>query len=400
MSQWIRFACGFLLGLMYVSSTSAEETEVQRLLKKLLAAPTIQTEAGFTAKLLVPPGQLYDPLFMRPQGNAVWLNDDGGEEKETGSRLLSLDPQGKITILAGLGKLLPVVGFDIAPEGFGSFGGQIFTLAQAKVKVEGAFANHIIQRVDPTQDYTASVFCPVPSAGTVNTGTSGAGVEARFGPPGSPFANKFYALTAFNNTIYQVTADGQCTPFVTLEGAPFGLVFPADGKSMLVSVSRGGLADMSKGGAIVRVSPDGKVDEKPVATAPTALTGMDFAPEGFGAHAGHLFVAELGSMQSPVPMTQTLPADGKVHRVTPEGQLQRVASGLINPLGVHFVNKKLWVSDVNGDFIGGMRELPDGFLVEIRVAVATARKESRAVARYRSRLTRQCIGERRTLLGP
>jgi hypothetical protein len=351
---------------MCVSSSSAEETEADRLIKKLLAPPTIQTEAGFTAKLLVLPGQLYDPLFMRPQGGVVWLNDDGGEENDKGSRLLSLSTQGKISVLAGLGKLLPVTSFDVAPESFGSFGGQIFTLAQAKVKVDGAFANHIIQRVDPKQQYTASVFCPVPSSGTVNKGVSGAGVDARFGPPGSPFANKFYALTAFNNTIYQVSADGQCTPFVTLDTAPLGLTFPPDGQSMFVSVSRGGVADMSKGGAIVRVLPDGKVAEKPVVTAPTALAGMDFAPEGFGTYAGQLFVAEVGSFQFPVPMTQTLPADGKVHRVTPEGQLQLVASGFINPLGVHFIGKVLWVTDVNGDFIGGMRELPDGFIVEIR----------------------------------
>ena len=365
MSHWRWFAGGLALVLVLVSPSMGQETEAERLIKKLLAPPQIQTEAGFTAKLLIPPGQLYDPLFMRPQGKAIWLNDDGGEENDKGSRLLSLDTGGKITILAGLGKLLPVTSFDVAPKGFGAFGEQIFTLAQAKVKVEGAFANHIIQRVDPKQQYTASVFCPVPSAGTANKGVSGAGVEARFGPAGSPFANKFYALTAFNNTIYQVTADGQCSPFVTLEAAPFGLTFPPDGQSMLVSVSRGGVADMSKGGAILRVSSDGKVEENPVVTAPTALTGMDFAPEGFGAFGGQLFVVELGTMQIPVPMTQTLPADGKLHRVTPDGQLQLVASGFTNPLGVHFIDKKLWVSDVNGDFIGGMRELPDGFIVEI-----------------------------------
>jgi hypothetical protein len=27
----------------------------------------------------------------------------------------------------------------------------------------------------------------------------------------------------------------------------------------------------------------------------------------------------------------------------------------------------LWVSDINGDFIAGKRELPDGFIGEIRV---------------------------------
>src|SRR5262245_59306800 len=103
---------GIALSLMSVSSALAADTEADRLLKKLLAPPQIHTEAGFTAKLLIPPGQLYDPLFMRPQGKAIWLNDDGGEENDKGSRLLSLSTQGKISVLAGLGKLLPVTSFD------------------------------------------------------------------------------------------------------------------------------------------------------------------------------------------------------------------------------------------------------------------------------------------------
>ena len=65
-------------------------------------------------------------------------------------------------------------------------------------------------------------------------------------------------------------------------------------------------------------------------------------------------------------MTQPLATDGKLYRVTPEGELKLVAAGFVNPLGVRFVDKKLWVSDINGDFIAGKRELPDGFIVEIR----------------------------------
>jgi hypothetical protein len=51
--------------------------------------------------------------------------------------------------------------------------------------------------------------------------------------------------------------------------------------------------------------------------------------------------------------------------VTPEGKLELVASGLINPWGLRFVGNALWVSDINGDFIYGKRELPDGFIVAI-----------------------------------
>ena len=43
-----------------------------------------------------------------------------------------------------------------------------------------------------------------------------------------------------------------------------------------------------------------------------------------------------------------------------------VAAGFFNPAGVRFIDGKLWVSDINGDFIAGKRELPDGFIAEIR----------------------------------
>ena len=51
--------------------------------------------------------------------------------------------------------------------------------------------------------------------------------------------------------------------------------------------------------------------------------------------------------------------------MTPEGRLEVVVSGLINPWGLRFVGNRLWVSDINGDFIYGKRELPDGFIVEV-----------------------------------
>lgn len=348
------------------------QDEMQKLAKRLLAPPPIKAEAGFTAKLLVPPGRLYDPLWMLPRGTKVWLNDDGGEEGEKGSRLLAIDQLGKIAVLAGLGKLLPVTGFDVAPASFGSFAGQIFTLAQGKVAAEGATANHVIQRVDPAQRYAASIFCTLPNAGKANQGISGFGVDARFGPEGSPFAGKFFAVTAYNNTIYQVTADGACTPFVNFDGqrfgSPAGLGFTPDGKAMLVTVAQGEIvaAPTSKAGAIVAVSPEGKISDKPVVEGLTRPMGMDIAPQGFGQYGGQLFVADVESIQVPVPMTQALAADGKIYRATPEGTLQLVAAGFFNPAGVRFVDKKLWVSDINGDFIAGKRELPDGFIVAIR----------------------------------
>jgi len=74
---------------------------------------------------------------------------------------------------------------------------------------------------------------------------------------------------------------------------------------------------------------------------------------------------EVGFYEIPVPLGQALKADGKVHRLTPDGQLKLVASGFINPWALRFVGDKLWVADINGDFIYGQRELPDGFIIEI-----------------------------------
>ena len=229
--------------------TGRAEALLKDLVVRLTRPPDIKAETGFRAKLLVPPGQLYDPLMLLLVGEAVWLNDDGGEEHDKGSRLLALDRRGGITVLAGLGKLMPTVGFDLAPAGFGAYAGQVFSLAQPKVAEPGALANHIVQRSEPARGFATSVL------------------------------------------------------------------------------------------------------------------GMDFAPPGFGAFGGQLFFAEIGQFQIPVQMTQPLLADGKVYRLTPAGKAIWVASGLVNPIGLRFVRDQLWVSDINGDFITGRRELPDGFVV-------------------------------------
>lgn len=94
--------------------------------------------------------------------------------------------------------------------------------------------------------------------------------------------------------------------------------------------------------------------------------GLDIAPASFGAYGGQLFVVDVGSFEIPVPQSQALLADGKVYRFTPDGRMELVVSGLINPWGLRFVGNRLLISDINGDFIYGKRELPAGFVVEVR----------------------------------
>jgi hypothetical protein len=367
MSNGVRVIAGSILGALILTAAHSAE-DIDNLLHRLLAAPKIQAQAGFTSKLLVLPGQLYDPINMRSRNGVIWLNDDGPENGDKGGRLLAVDMKGRVTALADIGKLLPPTGFDIAPAGFGAFEGQVFALSQPKVKMAGAMANHIIQRIDPNAGFAESTFCTLPTAGTQNQGIAGYGTDAVFGPESGPFAGKFFAVTALNNTVYQVTADGKCSPFITFDeksfGTPLGITFTPDRKRMLVSVIRGGL-QMPQGSAVVRVAPDGKVDGAPLIVTDRALLGLAFAPPDFGPYGGQLFVTDTGAFQIPVPMTQALAPDGNVFRVTPQGELKLVASGFINPISLLFVGKRLWVSDINGDFIGGMRELPDGFIVEL-----------------------------------
>ena len=360
------------LSVALLSAAVHGEELLNQIVARLTAPPQIKAEAGFAAKVLVPPGQLYDPLVMLPVGDAMWINDDGGEADGKGSRLLSVDAMGKITVLAGIGKLLPTVGYDIAPAGFGSYGGDVFSLAQPEVAEKGALMNHIVQRIEPQHDYATSVFCTLPDAGAKKI--PGYGLDGRFGPPGSPFADRFFVITIYNDAIYQVTSDGKCTPFVVFDGkqmsAPTMMTFSADGQWMLVAVSIGAYDITSKQaqqGAIVRISAAGKVAAQPLYRGPGRPMGMDFAPSGFGAYAGQLFFSDVGLYQIPVPQTQTILPDGKVYRLTADGRAVLVASGLHNPSCVRFAHGKLWVSDINGDFIAGHRELPDGFIAEIEV---------------------------------
>jgi hypothetical protein len=358
-----------MIGCVAAAATaSAVGRESQLVIGRLLAPPVIKAEPGFSAKLLVPPGELYDPLFMVPRSDAVWMNDDGKATDGHGSRVLSLSLAGKISVVMGTDKLLPVTGFDVAPANFGKYGDQIFSIAQPTTGMKGALANHVIQRID-LGSHSASVFCTLPAAGSAGKGIAGYGVDARFGPAGSGFAGRFFSIAALNDTIYQTLPDGSCKPFADLSslGSPAGLTFTSDGAAMLVTVSPGEIVSSRKQpkGLIVRLAPDGKVDGKPVVEGLTTPLGLDIAPAGFGNFAGQIFVTDVGDIQVPVPQTQALKRDGKLYRVTKGGELKLVASGFVNPAGARFVGNHLWVTDINGDFIAGGRELPDGFLVRI-----------------------------------
>ncbi|HVN91060.1 MAG TPA: hypothetical protein VMT61_14705 [Candidatus Binataceae bacterium] len=366
----INLALAIVFEIVMVPSADARPLarEAQAVIDRLVAVPVITPEPGFSAKMLIAPGELYDPLFMVPRGTTILLNDDGKATDGHGSRVLSVTPEGKLSVLMDADQLLPVAGFDLAPQSFGNFGGQLFSLAQPTTGMKGALANHVIQRID-LATHTASVFCTLPNAGSVGKGIPGYGFDAHFGPAGSRFANIFYSLTVLNDMIYQTFPDGSCKAFVDTSqfGSHAALTYTGDGSAMLVAMAPEALpsAASTAKGVIMRISSDGKIDSKPIARGLVGPAGIAVAPPGFGNYGGEIFVADSGDLRVPVPQTQTLKRDGKIFRVTPDGELRLVASGFINPSGLRFIGKHLWVTDVNGDFVAGMRELPDGFLVQL-----------------------------------
>ncbi len=111
--------------------------------------PRITAAPGFSARLVVPPGELYDPLQMVPSGDQVLVNDDGGKEDKGGGRLVAVDSMGAVTVVVGPKKMLPDVGMDVATEAFGPFGGQVFLLTQPAAGKKGLWANHLIAHINP-----------------------------------------------------------------------------------------------------------------------------------------------------------------------------------------------------------------------------------------------------------
>lgn len=268
-------------------ASGPDGTEAARVTQRLLAAPRITTVPGFSARLVVPPGELYDPLQMVPSGDQVLVNDDGGEEDKGGGRLVTVDSMGTVTLVVGPKKMLPDVGMDVATEAFGLFGGQVFLLTQPAAGEKGLWANHLIAHLNPDTHHL-EVFCTLPLAGNTNHGVAGAGSALWFGPPQSPFGGRIFAITTFNHMIYQASKDGQCTPFADFDqiGIPLELTFTPDHQSMLVSVTPTNAAGAPDPGArrgmIMYVTPDGKIKRKPLVWGLSSPGGMAFAPKDFG----------------------------------------------------------------------------------------------------------------------
>ena len=90
--------CSALLALAMMVEGAGATNQVTDLLERLLKVD-IQAAAGSSAKVLVPPGELYDPLVMHEKDGDVWLNDDGKVEGDKGSRMVAVDKKGQVKVL-------------------------------------------------------------------------------------------------------------------------------------------------------------------------------------------------------------------------------------------------------------------------------------------------------------
>jgi hypothetical protein len=365
-------------------SPAFAETEWERLTRDVLAPPPLKAEAGFQIKLLVPPGEFYDPLYVIPRGDGAWVSDDGGVLQKgdfKGGQLVEVSATGEVKVLVKRGEAHPLVGIDIAPKSLGPYAGQIYMIGERR---PGTTAD-VIQRIDPANGFKVSDVCDLPDAPGKARKAKGA-FEGRFGPEGSPFQGRFFVTTAGNDTVYQVKADGTCATFVVFDGKtlahPWGLVFAEDGKSMLVSVQTP--SNGNKTGAVVRIYADGRIDDKRVVETEHNIGGFGYAPKTFGKYGGHLFLVTSppGIFQEVSPpkrgpdgvaieegpmLVRGRQAKSSVSRIAPDGSIHPVASGFIIPVGLQFFKDKMWVTDVSGDFWNfERRQMPDGFIAEIR----------------------------------
>lgn len=377
-------------GLLHPSRSLAgsqpeRSPELDRLIRLLLAPPVIKTQPGFSSRLVVAPGgQFYDTYYMHARGaDEIWVSDDAGP---TGNgQIVAVDRKGNTKVLVASSSVGDIIGFDVAPASFGKYGGHIFTLSAAGTESDGMYTEARIERFDPHSNFAGSVHCVLPPL------ASGAKATVPyfgvFGPEGSRFAKRFFVVLAGNHTIYEVTPDGSCSPFVTFSNpvlTPNYIVFTPDHASMLVAVSPGDLLSNRdklvlrtgsswgsvglgvRPGMLKAVSPDGKVADEPYLTG--SFSGPEFAPEGFGPYGGELFFTrKTGTAGFMPPLGKPAPASASVYRRTRDGRDELVAEGFVAPRIKFIDSETLWVSDHNADMVTGRREWPDGFIVEIKV---------------------------------
>jgi hypothetical protein len=166
-----------------------------------MTSPDLRAEEGFRAEVLVPPGELLDPISLISRGDVVWLSDDRGQEAGEGGRIAALNASGRLSTVADTGLLMPPSAFDTAPGEFGAFAGRIFLVSQTRSAAFEALQDHINLRVDPTSPEPGETFCTLPTNASREGAIPGGEVDARFGPPAGPSSGRFFAAISADDAV-------------------------------------------------------------------------------------------------------------------------------------------------------------------------------------------------------
>lgn len=296
------------------------------------------TEWGFDMKALKARG-LSEPVYVQAgEAGAMVVSDRGAG----GGSIFSFKLAGAAGAPQTVGKIKQPEGVAIAPAGFGAYAGQIFVLAPTG----GAKSVFAVSRIDKSG--AVSLFAKLPDAGSIAGGRPTEGRDLEFGPPGTPFANKLYAVTNGNAAVYEIDSAGHARAFVVLdkplpmELTSIGFTSGSDAKapnSMLLG-ARPRMQGSARIGRIEVVDARAKVSNDPYLVGFMRPTGFAFAPVGFGSYGGALFIADAGKLAAD---SEGRP-DGVVYRVY-KGVARSFATGLVDPTSLRFVGKTMVLCD-------------------------------------------------------
>lgn len=352
-------------------------------------------ERGFAAREIIGAGdRFYDIIlgWREPDGSIVF-NDIGGQKErgwnpdEGHGGLFRLRPDDTVEDMVphgNMGTYMPVTA-ALAPPHFGRWGGHAFLVGQKYPGRSGAKREHLVFKNAPGEDHV-EVFAVVPKTGKTGGGIPGAMVSGGFGLPGTPYEGKHFVQSLMNNTIYTVSSDGECEPFLTLE--PPLLPYPAmplyvaqvpdywgllAGQLIVQAIPNSSYEVAARAYLDFKyflVRPDGSLDPEPLRDVKFPILNAVKAPPEFGPFAGHVFWTDEGPVNlMHVTMSDSgpLPYGARVFRTDLRGETHLFADHLQGGnVSLVFDRDRLLVATLRKSYSTGDYHEPDSSIYEIK----------------------------------
>jgi hypothetical protein len=349
---------------------------------------------GYRAREVVAAGDwLYDPQirWADPDGSVV-ISDIGGQ---AGRGWDPAQGHGALWRLSAADSLTAIVnpgtaGFtaplrpELAPEWFGEWGGQIFTVAQGQAGRHGAHRGHVVFRIDP-EEGVPHLFAEIPAAGSRNGGVPAAGETGQFGALGSPHEGYLFVQSLANCVIYRVDVKGSAEPYLAMDTPalpgpvmPF-LVFHAPdfgpwaelAGEVICAGRNTTYLDSGERDTTLRywrIAPDGpRAEPLPdIRWRPGPI-----APPSFGEFAGHMLTVDEGStnlLHSDINELNAhpLPYDARIIAIAPDGTERDFATGLQGgSTTLAIAGERLVIASSRKSYSTGEYHEPDGTVYEV-----------------------------------